>query len=119
MHSIRSQVPRLFDGRLPDLNMGTNHGRSCGQALQARIEQFAQRIEDRTSYRCAVNGRFVGGHITRKYGQPERQVHAVQLEISQATYLDESQCGMSEVQWDPHRAAELQPVLREWLELLT
>ncbi|MCV4110765.1 N-formylglutamate deformylase [Pseudomonas aeruginosa] len=85
-HSIRSQVPHLFDGRLPDFNLGTNAGASCDPALAARLEAVCAAAE---GYSHVLNGRFKGGHITRHYGQPGQHVHAVQLELAQCTYMEE------------------------------
>jgi len=84
-HSIASRVPSLFDGQLPDLNIGTDDGRSCEPGVQAAIVAAAKR----SSYSLAVNDRFRGGYITRRYGQPDAGVYAVQLELSQRCYLDE------------------------------
>jgi len=106
-HSIRSEVPFLFDGRLPDLNLGTAAGASCAPALQARLESVLAAQRD---YTWIANGRFRGGHITRHYGVPGDGVDAVQLEIAQSTYLDEA-TGT----WDDARAARLQRVLRDLL----
>ncbi len=109
-HSIASRVPRLFAGRLPDWNFGTFHGRSCRARLQQRMEEFARQLH---GYSHAVNGRFVGGHITRSYGRPDQQIDAVQLELSQATYLDES-TGV----WNDAAAERLQQALNSWIEFL-
>ncbi len=87
-HSIRSRVPRLFDGVLPDLNFGTHGGRSSAPALAAALHAF---VAQHGSYTAVLNGRFTGGYITRRYGDPERGVHAIQLEISQRTYMQESE----------------------------
>ena len=84
-HSIRGEVPRLFDGLLPDFNIGTNDGKSCATSLPDAVAQVC----DAPGYRHVVNGRFKGGHITRHYGQPDRAVHAVQLELAQRTYMNE------------------------------
>src|SRR5690606_2825237 len=86
-HSIRSVLPFLFEGRLPDLNLGTADGASCWPALQARLEAA---LAAQDSHTWIVNGRFKGGYITRHYGDPERHVDAVQLELAQATYMDEA-----------------------------
>lgn len=86
-HSIASQVPRFFDGRLPDFNLGTNEGTSCGAGLGEALIGCAEEFEDYTS---VLDGRFKGGFITRKYGDPASGVHAVQLELSQITYMDET-----------------------------
>jgi len=87
-HSIRSQVPRLFDGRLPDLNLGTNSGTSCNPALAAQLAAVCAQQND---YSQVFNGRFKGGHITRQYGDPQADIHAVQLELAQCTYMDETE----------------------------
>ena len=108
-HSIRgSGLAFLFEGRLPDLNLGTANGASCSPALQARIES---ELAAQTQYDWVANGRFKGGHITRHYGRPQAGVDAVQLEISQRCYMDEAT-----FEWLPDRAAALQPVLRALLE---
>ncbi len=86
-HSILSQVPELFEGRLPDLNVGTADGRSCAPALRERI---AARLGAQTGFSFVIDGRFKGGYITRRYGEPARKIDAVQLEIAQAAYLAEA-----------------------------
>jgi len=85
-HTIRSCVPRLFDGRLPDFNLGTADGKSCASDLAALLIETAGEAE---AYSSVLNGRFKGGYITRRYGCPTEGVHAVQLELSQSTYMDE------------------------------
>lgn len=85
-HSIRSHIPHLFDGRLPDFNIGTNSGNSCPADLAERLQAVCAEAE---GYSHVLNGRFKGGHITRHYGQPEQNVHAVQLELAQCNYMDE------------------------------
>ena len=107
-HSIRgSGLPFLFDGRLPDLNLGTATGASCSAGLQARLEAV---LAGQGDYDWVANGRFKGGHITRHYGDPERGIDAVQLEISQRNYMDEDSFA-----WDAARAERLQTVLRPLL----
>ena len=85
-HSIASVMPRFFDGRLPDLNLGTADGRSCAPAVQAAVEAA---MAAQARYSHVSNGRFKGGHITRHYGAPEAGIHALQLEMCQCTYMDE------------------------------
>jgi N-formylglutamate deformylase len=107
-HSIRSVVPRFFEGRLPDLNFGTGGGKTADPALVDRLLQVA----GGSRFTLVLNGRFKGGYITRAYGQPSRGVHAVQLELAQDAYMDEA----PPFRWEPARAAELQGVLRRLLE---
>jgi N-formylglutamate deformylase len=109
-HSIRSQVPMLFDGRLPDLNLGTASGDSCDADLQARL---AKCLQSQSRYTHAVNGRFKGGYITRHYGAPAQSISAVQMEIAQAAYMDEES-----FEYRPALAAQLQPLLRDLLALI-
>ena len=85
-HTIRSRVPRLFDGRLPDINLGTADGASAATDLAALLLATAE-TSDR--YSSVLNGRFKGGYITRHYGRPAEGIHAVQLELTQLTYMDE------------------------------
>ena len=107
-HSIRgSGLAFLFEGRLPDLNLGTANGASCSPALQARIEA---ELAAQTDYDWIANGRFKGGHITRHYGDPANGIDAVQLEISQRIYMDEDS-----FDYDAAKAARLQPLLRALL----
>jgi N-formylglutamate amidohydrolase len=84
-HSIASVVPRLFDGELPALNIGSNGGTSCAR----NIEQVVVDAAEASPYDAVVNGRFKGGYITRHYGDPANNVHALQLEITQRTYMNE------------------------------
>lgn len=86
-HSIRSVIPHLFDGRLPDFNLGTFNGASCHPTLAAQLQDICARSGGYTS---VLNGRFKGGHITRHYGDPANDVHAVQLELTQRNYMNES-----------------------------
>jgi N-formylglutamate deformylase len=86
-HSIRSRVPRFFDGRLPDINLGTGGGASADPALAAAALEAAA---DADGYTSVLNGRFKGGYITRTYGRPRDDMHAIQLELAQITYMDEA-----------------------------
>jgi N-formylglutamate deformylase len=85
-HSIASVLPRLFEGKLPDLNIGTADGHSCSLAVQQAVRDQVQDC----GYTWALNGRYKGGYITRHYGAPADDIHAVQLEMCQSTYMDES-----------------------------
>ncbi len=103
-HSIRAEVPRLFEGRLPDLNLGTAGGTTCAPELATRLLAIARG----SKFSAVLNGRFQGGYIVRRYGDPPRGVHAVQLELAQATHLDEDAPRLCD-----ERAARLRPVLRQ------
>ena len=87
-HSIRSRVPRFFEGRLPDLNLGTADGKAAAPGLLDLLTAVARDAEP-LGYSHAANGRFKGGYITRSHGRPAENVHAVQLELSEITYMDE------------------------------
>tara|TARA_R110002072_G_scaffold259017_2_gene417698 strand:- start:1936 stop:2748 length:813 start_codon:yes stop_codon:yes gene_type:complete len=107
-HSIASHVPRLFDGELPVLNLGTNGGQSCGR----EIEQAATKaMLDQEEFEAIANGRFKGGWITRSYGRPQHNVHAIQMELAQRAYMDEASGA-----YDAARAGALQPVLKTVME---
>ncbi|MEO6917811.1 MAG: N-formylglutamate deformylase [Collimonas sp.] len=110
-HSIASVVPRFFEGRLPDLNLGTASGASCAPELEQQLQQVAAQA---TGYSHALNGRFKGGHITRHYGKPQQNIHAVQLEQTQITYMEEQ----LPFAFDPELAARVQPTLRRFMEVM-
>ena len=107
-HSILSEVPALFAGRLPDLNVGTAGGRSCSPLLLDRIVAC---LSAQTNFSFVVDGRFKGGYITRRYGDPARRIEAVQLEIAQCAYLTEARAPA----FDAARAAPLITLLRDLL----
>ncbi|ODS65127.1 MAG: N-formylglutamate deformylase [Acidovorax sp. SCN 65-108] len=107
-HSIRSVLPRFFEGKLPDLNLGTANGESCSPALAQELLSIAQQA---AGYTAVLNGRFKGGHITRHYGQPEQGVHAIQLEMTQCSYMQEA----LPFDYLPEVAARVQPHLQRML----
>jgi N-formylglutamate deformylase len=107
-HSIRSVVPWLFDGRLPDFNLGTANGTSCSPDLQRELVSV---LESQRNYSFVVNGRFKGGHITRNYGKPGAGVDAIQLELAQLNYMDEDSFA-----YDETKATKLQKIIRALLE---
>jgi len=105
-HSIRSVLPRFFEGRLTDLNLGTGGGTAAAASLLDILGAVA-RDAAQLGYTHAVNGRFKGGYITRSHGDPANGIHAVQLELTQCTYMDETPpFGFRE-----DLAAEVRPVL--------
>lgn len=107
-HSIASVIPRLFDGKLPDLNLGTNGGESCPASLSDRLVTCCQQQQQ---FSHVLNGRFKGGYITRAYGQPQEHQHAVQLELAQVNYMSEQT-----FEFDAVRAAPLQRLLQQMIE---
>lgn len=108
-HSIRSVLPRFFEGKLPDLNLGTAQGASCDPALAAALLAIARQAPGYTS---VLNGRFTGGYITRYHGRPAQGVHAVQLEMTQSSYMQEQ----LPFHYLPEVAAGVQPHLQRLLE---
>lgn len=107
-HSIAAEVPRFFAGRLPDLNLGTGDGTSCDAAAQ---QLAAGIVASASGFTHVVNGRFKGGYITRRFGMPAANVHALQLEMTQACYMDEA----NPLRFDDARAAALARVLERLL----
>jgi len=105
-HSICSELPRFFEGKLPDLNLGTADGRACAPAVQAAAEAP---MKAQGGYTHVSNGRFKGGWITRHYGAPGSGVHALQLELCQCTYMDE----IAPFAYRTDLAARVQPLLRQ------
>lgn len=106
-HSIASEVPRLFEGTLPVLNLGTAKGKSCAP----NIEQAATKVIADSGFTFAINDRFIGGYITRHYGDPANNIHSMQMEIGRSSYMNEE--GFT---YDQAKSEKLQPVLRSILE---
>jgi N-formylglutamate deformylase len=109
-HSIHSTVPRLFQGQLPDINLGCNGARSCAPSIIDGLKAVLGAQRERT---WVIDGRFKGGYITRHYGQPAQRVHALQIELAQCSYMDEA----SSV-YELPRAAPLQTLLRALVDSL-
>ena len=109
-HSIRSEVPRLFDGRLPDLNLGSYSGKSADPGLIARSFDS---LCGNAHFSSVLDGRFKGGYITRNYGRPAEKQHALQLEMAQSCYMLEDPPG-----YDARKAERLQTVLRSLVDTL-
>ena len=85
-HSIKSRVERFFEGQLPDINIGTNSGLSCSDEIENKVRSV---LASQNKYSFVFNQRFKGGYITRNYGKPENNIHAIQIELSQVNYMDE------------------------------
>ena len=115
-HSIRSRIPHLFEGLLPQFNIGTNDGESCDSALTEAVEAACAP----SGFSSVTNGRFKGGWITRYYGEPARGVHAIQMELACRGYMQEPEGAVTSDNWptpyDSARAAPLRAALRKVLE---
>ena len=115
-HSIRSRVPRLFDGDLPNFNIGTNSGRSCDTTLAAAVAGVCAA----SPFTSITDGRFKGGYTTRHYGDPASGVHAIQMELACRGYMDDPTGRVSADNWptpyDAARAAPMRAVLSDILK---
>jgi N-formylglutamate deformylase len=110
-HSIKSEIPWLFEGRLPDLNLGTVNGASTAPALR---DALAQVLAAQSTFSYVVDGRFKGGHITRHYGRPQEGWHAVQLEMCWSCYRQET----PPYRLDETRANKVRPVLQQLVQTM-
>ena len=115
-HSIRSLIPRLFEGPLPNFNIGTNSGASCDAALASAVETAC----DASRFSRVTNGRFKGGYTTRHYGRPEASVQAIQMELACRGYMDDPTEPPTPENWpapyDPSRAATMRAALTQVLQ---
>ncbi len=110
-HSIKSELPWLFEGELPHMNLGTAAGASCAASLTSKLSAI---FAAAPNYSHVVNGRFKGGHITRHYGAPALGVHAVQLEMCWRAYMEEA----PPYRWHEARAAAVTPLLRQLVQAM-
>ena len=110
-HSIASTVPRLFDGVLPDLNLGTVNGESCAAALE---QCFYAALENK-GFSTVLNERFIGGYITRNYGKPAQNIHALQMELTWKNYMQQE---VWPYHYAPEKAEKLAAVLKDALAAL-
>jgi N-formylglutamate deformylase len=110
-HSIRAEIPFLFDGLLPDFNIGTNNGTTCAAAIEAAVHQ----LTELPGYTSVLNGRFKGGWTTRHYGRPAEGLHAIQMELAQRTHLTTESHPFD---LDPAKSAALRPHLARILQSL-
>ncbi len=106
-HSIAAQVPMLFEGTLPEFNWGTNQGESCRSAI---VDAVMDALFD--NYNQVLNGRFKGGFITRGFGNPSKNIHAIQLELSQATYLNDDALAQGRYELDPEKSTVVKSQLK-------
>jgi len=111
-HSISSPLPFLFDGQLPDFNIGTNDGVTCAPLIEQSVETI---VKQATSYSYVVNGRFKGGWTTRHYGRPLDNIHAIQMELVRENYLESKAPPFT---YDEVKANRLRPYLKQILQQL-
>jgi N-formylglutamate deformylase len=111
-HSIASLVPRFFNGKLPDFNFGTADSSSCDTSLQDALAATMLTSIHAKAYSHVFNGRFKGGYITRNYGVPKTNIHALQLEMSQCIYMEEN----PPYKYDAELAINVKPLLADLLE---
>jgi formiminoglutamase len=110
-HSIRSKIPFLFEGVLPDFNIGTYNGNSCSSQIEACVSNICMQAKNHTAI---VNGRFKGGWTTRQYGHPDTGVHAIQMELAQSSYMQE----MPPWSYDESKSHQLRKTLASILDSL-
>lgn len=111
-HSIRSHIPYLFEGALPDFNIGTADGSACAPALERAVQDIAGQAGALSS---VLNGRFKGGWTTRHYGRPEQGIHAIQMELTQSAYLAAEAAPWT---YDTAKANAVRPRLAQILKAL-
>lgn len=111
-HSIRSHIPFLFEGKLPDFNVGTDMGKTCDPRIEAATVEVTQNA---SGYTSILNGRFKGGWTTRHYGKPETGIHAIQMELAQSTHLATEAAPFD---YDRAKADKLRMYLKTILERL-
>lgn len=111
-HSIRSRIPRMFDGDLPHFNIGTHDARSCAPELTAAVAAACAS----SSFSQVIDGRFKGGYITRHYGRPHQGVHALQMELACRGYMREQPGPVEFGSWPPQYDAIYAEPMRAVLE---
>ena len=104
-HSIRSRISFLFEGTLPDFNIGTNGGATCASEIESTVVKICANA---AGYTSVLNGRFKGGWTTRQYGRPADGIHVIQMELAQSTHLTAE---AQPFNYDAKRAAKLRPYL--------
>jgi N-formylglutamate deformylase len=108
-HSIRRVVSAIHDGPFPDLILGSADQTSASAVL---IEQALHELGG-GPHSLKHNTPFKGGYITRHFGRPAEQQHALQLEMSKDVYMDDA-----EQQYDQPRATQIRAILRQTLLML-
>jgi N-formylglutamate deformylase len=106
-HSIQPELPFLFEGRLPDFNLGTASGASFPDEFLVPLENI---LAAQSQYSWVSNGRFKGGYITRHYAEPRERVYAFQLELVQSAYMDETMTA-----FDVAKAAPVQAIIERMM----
>ena len=108
-HSIRQYVPTIHPKKFPDLILGDNDGCSA----EPFLTEMASKSLHTSGFSFENNYLFKGGYITRQYGQPEQQQHALQLEMTKVNYMDDS-----EINYDSKKAEVMRDHLKRMFEKL-
>lgn len=108
-HSIRHFVPTIRKEIFPDMILGNNDETTA----DPKLIQTALTSLKSGKYGVNHNTPFKGGHITRYFGKPENNVHALQLEMNKILYMDDT-----ELLFDEERANEMRTVLKHTFEQL-
>ncbi len=103
-HSIRQIVPTIQKEKFPDLILGDADGTSASPGL---IEATLG-VLDHSEYSINHNHPFKGGTITRHFGKPSENVHALQLEMTKVNYMDDA-----ETSYAPERANKMRMLLQK------
>ncbi len=101
-HSIRRFVPSIQPQPFPDLILGSADGVSASQTI---IDTVSNALQS-SSYSFSHNHPFKGGYITRQYGKPNLQQHALQLEMAKPLYMNDT-----EQRFDEQRANNIRKLL--------
>ncbi|GAA4113631.1 N-formylglutamate deformylase [Aquimarina addita] len=108
-HSIRHLVSTIQKKPFPDMILGNNDQKTAHpQLILTALEKLRSK-----KFEVAHNTPFKGGHITRYFGKPAQNVHALQLEMNKILYMDDN-----EITYNTKRASEVQEVLQDTLQHL-
>ncbi len=109
-HSIKKNVPGIQKDDFPQVILGDNDETSAHpELIQTAVESLSGK-----SFNFSHNFPFKGGFITRSFGKPEQNIHALQLEMTKTNYMNDS-----ETEYDLERAEKIQQILKITLQNLT
>ncbi len=108
-HSIRQKVPTIRKDDFPDLILGNNDGKTAnGELIEAVLKELGS-----DTYELKHNTPFKGGHITRSFGDPENNIHALQLEMTKVNYMEDDELTFSE-----ERSNRIRKILKSSFEAI-